>query len=236
MISPLPRNKRAKNPYAVEGGPAPAAAQIFNCRAAARRQGSRRVRAGRAAAGRFCEQSVRPARSEVILWRRLPACRVRPTIWKKSPAASRRQPTGKMPVPLPATNISFGVQFHFKPAGSLGRNSNRARIPAAGNRSRRHSSDAQKSRTICIKPCCFRRAPQRAPAGRAEQPLPRQFQNRVVLPRRPAKITPLNFELKRCVFAFHRRPPTAMAKSHSPPDPSSAPRPATVAVLPAAPI
>ncbi len=26
MISPLPRNKRAKNPYAVEGGPAPAAA------------------------------------------------------------------------------------------------------------------------------------------------------------------------------------------------------------------
>jgi hypothetical protein len=41
---------------------------------------------------------------------RLPACHVRQTIWEKSPAASRQQLTGKMPVPLPSANAGFGVR------------------------------------------------------------------------------------------------------------------------------
>ena len=48
-------------------------------------------------------------------WSRLPACHIRQTMLEKSPFVSRRQWTGKRPVPLPTPNASFGVRFRVGP-------------------------------------------------------------------------------------------------------------------------
>src|SRR6185437_3078462 len=51
-------------------------------------------------------------------------------------------------------------------------------------------------------PLLLRRAPQRAPRSVAKQPLPREFQNRVILSRRPMAKTAFNLALQFRVLAF----------------------------------
>ena len=188
MISPLPRNKRAKNPHA------------------GRRRSARRRRG---------QQPCPPL----------------PPQSRGCPSRTNRQRTVLRTIRSPSSKCNDLTARRFAQSQSVAAPKSFAPVPGTGNLSHTAFECSQKSRTICIKPCCAAALRNARPAGSPEQPLPRQFQNRIVLRRRPGKITPLDLALELFIFAFGRARPRATAESRSPPDPSRAPRPAAAAAF-----
>ena len=66
---------------------------------------------------------------------------------------------------------------------------------------------SQKSRTICIKPCCAAAVFKTRAFERSQQPLTRQFQNGIILRRRPREKSPFHFAPDFFIAAFLRANP-----------------------------
>ena len=164
MISPLPRNKRAKNPHAVEDE-------------ACRREH------GHAPEKSKPRQTVRAARAE--------KAKV-PVADEAADPAVCNNPFAKLGNQIAARRRAL---------------TSRAPIRETGSPSQTAFECSQKSRTICIKPCCAAARFQNARVGSSQQTLPRQFQNRIVLRRRPREKPPLHFALNFFIAAFLRANP-----------------------------